>query len=141
MVNCQQLEKQIKSLKEMVREGIKDVQNQINKVKDDLLLKLSNFEEKITQIENDNIIHYEKIAALEIKTDNQSQLINTLTTRIETLENGVNGEQDFNGNKIEEKIKNLEESIEDRTNRQLRETLIIKGIPEEANEIGRGQNK
>ena len=134
MVNCQQLEKQIKSLKEMVREGIKDVINQINEVKDDLLLKLSNFEEKITQIENDNIIHSEKIVALETKTENQSQLINTLTTRIETLEKGVNGDQVFNGNKFEEKIKSLEESIEDRTNRQLRETLIIKGIPEEDNE-------
>ena len=66
--------------------------------------------------------------------------IETLTSRIEALENLVTKLQNQpkpeaeQTDKITDRVHAVEELIEERTNRQLRKTLVIRGIPEQQHE-------
>ena len=64
-----------------------------------------------------------------------AQVIETLTSRIEALENLVTKLQNQpkpeaeQTDKITDRVHAVEELIEERTNRQLHKTLVIRGIP------------
>ena len=71
------------------------------------------------------------------QSDTISQLldkINELTERISKLESKSAVNEESIPSITEERIHSIEELIEERTNRQLRKTLVFKGIPEKEDE-------
>ena len=72
--------------------------------------------------------------------ENYTQTIESLTARIETLENLLTKLQNQPKSEVEQndnitdRVRAVEELVEERTNRQLRKTLVIRGIPEQQHE-------
>ena len=66
-----------------------------------------------------------------------TQTIESLTARIEALESQSKSQtqQSIEQSMVDnDRIRMLEEKVEERTNRQLRKTLVIRGIPEKEHE-------
>ena len=71
--------------------------------------------------------------------ESHTKTIEALTSRIEALEGLLAKFQEQQSNAIKdagekERVRALEEKVEERTNRQLRKTLVIRGVPEQQNE-------
>ena len=72
--------------------------------------------------------------------ENYTQTIESLTARIETLENLLTKLQNQPKSEVEQndnitdRVRAVEELVEEGTNRQLRKTLVIRGIPEQQHE-------
>ena len=83
--------------------------------------------------ENKTVIEYQasEIESLKQENINLKSNLEHLSKKIEEIEVAHVAPPDSN---TTEKLKNLEERIEERTNRQLRQTLVIKGIRESKNE-------
>ena len=131
MVNAEQLKTQLGELQSTI-------ESLINGVKDELISKITDLESKIIDIETKSELNCNKIAALEDIVDRNTETINNLISRIDVLETEsktskreIKEEITLNFNK---QVDELSEQIESRTNRQLRETLVIKGVPEAENE-------
>ena len=87
------------------------------------------------------------IAALKIETNMKNDIIETLQNDIQlvkstneeltsankSLEAKLTSLENFQVSTVES-FRQLEEKLEDRTNRQLRQTIIVKGLPEKVNE-------
>ena len=97
---------------------------------DRITARLDSYDDKIEKLEQSIQHTYDRVGELGAKVENGDVLVGL---KVADLQKRV-GE-------LEEKLKNLEnlpakveqliENVEDRTNRQLRETLIFKNIPEE----------
>ena len=131
MVNAEQLKAQLGDLKTTI-------EDLINGVKDELIAKISVIEDKVLEIETKADTNSKTIDTLEKLIEQNTYTIDNLVNRVEFLEtenkkikHDVSSEISTNFNK---QVDELSERIESRTNRQLRETLIIKGVPEEDNE-------
>ena len=97
--------------------------------------KLSELTSKVSVIENicdrnakDIIDIHRELSLLKQESSVQKNMIDTLITKNAELESKIVDQNN------QEKIDNLSELIEERTNRQLRQTLVIKGLPEKTNE-------
>ena len=127
MVNAEQLKNQLDDLKITI-------ESLINGVKDELISKISEIESKITHIETQADTNSKAISVLENLLDKNTNTINILSSRVDSLEAEnklLKGEITAEiTNNFDKQVDELSEKIESRTNRQLRETLVIKGIPE-----------
>ena len=144
-----QLQQNLDSFTERIENAIKGLtltaevtKNQLIEKIDGITTRLDVFDEKIAKIER-SIAHTdnrvgELSAQIENGDVNVSQKFTALTTRIEELERKIEKLEKLE--ELPKKIEPLEnlptqvdqlaEKIEDRTNRQLRETLVFKNIPE-----------
>ena len=132
MPNNQQLQSSIDSLTKTVSEGFDflktataDTKNELLITKDEVLNKIDTINNRLADIEKDLNDKTDKILAVELKTENNTAAINLLTSRLVTLENSSKMYHN-----LPTDMKNLEEKLEERTNRQLRETLVFQNIPE-----------
>ena len=149
----------LKSVNETIAREIKKItavfKQEHNELKNEILTaigdiiedKLSVFDRRISNLETlvdknelllkelrsdiDTLTHNSNVQKSEIETLNSklSELNNQVVERDESIEELTSYKQLFSSN-----VKALEERVENRTNRQLRKTLVISGIPEEANE-------
>ena len=91
--------------------------------------KLTDFEERIAKLEEKSHTNENSIGELDanvtINNIRTAQKFDELLKRIEDLEEKLKALDD-----VPKDIKQLSEDIESRTNRQLRETLVFKNIPE-----------
>ena len=101
-----------------------------NKIRD-LDERINELGEKINELDNTavdraNTIHLQsnKIESLQKENEKLGDIISSLSTRVEQLES-IHHELS-----TKKEINDINEWVEERTNRQLRQTLIIKGVPE-----------
>ena len=128
MFNQDQLKNELKTLSNELKDCITDIKNEI-------FSKINEFEKRVDE--------------LEIQTSRAIELAEANNHKIESLTNEIASLEEINlalREKLEEacqpaenvalekKVTELEEKIEERTNRQLRETIVIKGVPEEGDE-------
>ena len=73
------------------------------------------------------------IKALKLAEDNANDIL-TLKDYVDELQKQNAELQERNKTLIEDRVKIVERNVEDRTNRSLRKTLVIKGIPQVQNE-------
>ena len=100
--------------------------------------KFSGISERITSLENSSVVHKHEIEEQnnkikEIQDENidlKSQL-DALCQKFETFEQELSASTNT---QLFNKINDIEERIEQRTNRQLRQTIIISGVRENKNE-------
>ena len=106
-------------------------QQEVQQNNEDVLEKINNAMEKMEIMENKVIEINAANEDLSRKLEEHKALnetkIESLAMRIQTLENEV-----LALNRLPGRIKELEEKVEERTNRQLRETLVFKNLPEES---------
>ena len=129
MVSNVQLSNAIESLRQTVSDSITD-----NKRSNDMLLeKIELISTRIGVIEGKVETVADELYAVSNKVNenqtNNDNIIEELKGRINTLETKLT-----NMENLSEKFNDLRELTEERTNRQLRETLIFKNVPEQAEE-------
>ena len=97
---------------------------------DGLCDRLDKFETRIDKLEENYVATENRIGNVDATLANSNELMlkkfADMEKRIKDLEDKLE-----TMNNVPEEIKQLAENVEDRTNRQLRETLIFKNIPEE----------
>ena len=111
--------------------SIKENHDQLCEKIDVVSERLNAFETRINKLDEKSHTNENKIGELDATQKNfdvrTNQKIGELLKRIEDLEAKVKALDD-----VPKDIKQLSEDIESRTNRQLRETLVFKNIPETA---------
>ena len=131
MVTAEQLKTQLGDMKITI-------ESLTNCVKEELIAKISEIESKIVHIEAQTDTNSKAISALESLIDRNTDTINSLISRVDSLEEEnklLKGEITTEiTNNFNKQVDEFSEKIESRTNRQLRETLVIKGVPEVENE-------
>ena len=108
-------------LSEKIAEGFDQTLSAFNQ-------RLSNLEQTIAQ--NTSRIEDQDATITDLRSENAS-----LESRLQSFESkfesaGVQSQSDDFDVNLHKKVHDLEEEIEERTNRSLRQTLVIKGIPE-----------
>ena len=104
---------------------------------DGISTRLDSYDVKIVQLEqsiqqtDDRVC--DLVAQVENGEDNQNQKFTALTKRVVELEEKLSALDE-----APHQINDLAEAIESRTNRQLRETLVFKNIPEEESDVSGG---
>ena len=96
-------------LKELFEKNYKKIVNEFNKTIESLKSQLDEVESRATNAEK-------KIKLLETENQKLKEALNSTSNTANTNANAINA---------------LEERIEDRTNRQLRKTMVFRGVPEE----------
>ena len=126
-----QIQQNIENLTTLLSKSVDDLKSSQSKMNDEMTKKMDDISGKLDVMnkrldEQDERIQNmgEQIGELEAKVDNSHE---TLANRLKKLEEKV--EPLVN---IPQNIQQLEEVVEERTNRQLRETLIFKNIPEQS---------
>ena len=133
MVNAgqlQALDDKLTSFMTRIEDGLTGLKTELNAKIDDISTRLDNYDARLVDIEKtaqstDDTVE-DLRAQIATKDENVLAKFEEMTKRIDELEAKValleNAPND---------IGQLAEKVEDRTNRQLRETLVFKGIPEE----------
>ena len=96
-------------LKELFEKNYKKIVNEFNKTIESLKSQLDEVESRATNAEK-------KIKLLETENQKLKEALNSTSNTANANANAINA---------------LEERIEDRTNRQLRKTMVFRGVPEE----------
>ena len=111
-----------------------DIQSMIDQLKEELLSEIKPISEKIEAF-TEKLEKIEETAckAMELAETNAKE-IQDLKERFDEVQNQNIELQARNKKLLEERIKDVERNVEDRTNRSLRKTLVIKGVDEIANE-------
>lgn len=99
-------------LKELFEKNYKKIVNEFNKTIESLKSQLDEVEARATNAEK-------KIKLLETENQKLKEVLNSTSNTANANANAINA---------------LEERIEDRTNRQLRKTMVFRGVPENDNE-------
>ena len=99
-------------LKELFEKNYKKIVNEFNKTIESLKSQLDEVEARATNAEK-------KIKLLETENQKLKEVLNSTSNTANANANAINA---------------LEERIEDRTNRQLRKTMVFRGVPEKDNE-------
>ena len=114
------------------RQTITDNHAEIGKKLDDITTRLDGFETRIAKLEQDTHQNENSIGELGAQVETSNELTTKkfveLTKRVADLEEMLEKLQT-----MPEDVRELSEKVEDRTNRQLRETLVFKNIPEVRN--------
>ena len=136
MVNADQVQKKLDAFCLRIEEAMKNIQTSTDSVKTDL-------GEKIDALSNKLDGYDEKIKEIEKNVQKTDDSVQTLTAQV--ANNNDSHREKFEKfekriAELEEKLKKFEdvpvnldrlaEKVEDRTNRQLRETLVFKNVPE-----------
>ena len=119
------LTKSVSDLSISVHDGFSNLKKTIDDNQNDLVTKLASLTTRLDDVEKDLEAKTDLIAANEEGLKANAQSLDTLTKRITYLE-----EQCKKNKNIPSDIKIIEELLEDRTNRQLRETLVFQNVPE-----------
>ncbi|NQY43849.1 MAG: hypothetical protein HRT87_10955 [Legionellales bacterium] len=112
-------------LKDCFSKSIDELKTLINGNKNEVI---NSFTTKFTEIEKQFQVNDERMTKLEQSLAGHNTAVDKLTKRVESLELENTKLKAWN---VPTCLKKLEEKVEERTNRQLRETLIIKDVPEE----------
>ena len=99
-------------LKELFEKNYKKIVNEFNKTIESLKSQLDEVEARAINAEK-------KIKLLETENQKLKEVLNSTSNTANANANAINA---------------LEERIEDRTNRQLRKTMVFRGVPEKDNE-------
>ena len=114
-----------------------DLTESTNNKIDGITARLDNYDEKIEKLEESVQHNDNRVGDLAVQIGNveqsQNQKIIDLTERVAELEEKLGALEN-----APKQIDELAEAIESRTNRQLRETLVFKNIPEEEPEVSGG---
>ena len=111
-----------------------ELQSMIDKLKEELLLEIKPISENLEAFtEKLNIVKETACQALELAETNARE-IQVIKDRLEEVQAQNVELQTRNKSLLEERIKDVERNVEDRTNRGLRKTLVIKGVQEVENE-------
>ena len=109
--------------------SVESVKTELSEKIDGISIRLDGYDAKLIEIEKNVQSTDEKVGTLRAeianKDDNNTKKFTELTERIASLEAKI-----VRLENVPTEMDRLAEKIEDRTNRQLRETLIIKNIPE-----------
>jgi hypothetical protein len=129
MVTNAQLQQQMESFQKSILESIHDLKKTSQAENQDILEKIDGLSTRLNTIESGlselSEAHDELSQEVDsLKTDTTDQL-KVLTDKIDILERKV---KTLEG--LPEKVNSLTELTEERTNRQLRETLVFKNVPE-----------
>ena len=124
MVTCQQLEVQISELRKFFTTNHDELKQLLNDNKTELLESFSN---RLADVENQLTLNDERMTKLERTVNENNDVVKELESKIATLEEE---NSQLKSMALPKKIKDLEEKVEERTNRQLRETLVFKNVEE-----------
>ena len=135
-----QLQANIEDLKALIKSSVDEIKAANDETKAELTDKINELSGKFDAIngklgkQTERIEKAEnKVDELEAKLDNTIEKLNvdfkTLSDRVKKVEDQIGPLED-----IPKMVLELREIVEERTNRQLRETLIFKNIPEEPDE-------
>ena len=112
----------VSTLKETIVENLRPIND-----------TLSRLESKINEHSSVLALHEEELSSIKRENSNLQQIVDELAARLHTLENSPSCDyaqhQDTNTS-LSEELNNVKERLEERTNRQLRQTLVFKGIKE-----------
>lgn len=129
MVSNVELQQQIKSLATTVG----NIATSIEGLKQSVEERLTSVESKINTVVKANEVLKQTV---DENNASSTQAIERLTMRMAVLEEKVR-----NYESLPDKVIDLQEKLEDRTNRQLRETLVFRNIPETSPEENYAQTK
>ena len=156
-VSNAQLQQQLESLTTRLEDSMLRLSDTMVKSKSELSEKMDvvtnrmdNFERRIEKIERSILDSDNRVGEMQARIENSdmivSQKITTLTNRVKELEEKVAKFEELP--KVVKPLENLPlkvdqliEKVEDRTNRQLRETLVFKNVPEEGRDESYAQTK
>ena len=129
MVTNAQLSQQLTELTTFVGTSIKDLKDQSDLNKTELLEKISGINDRLLAVETQVDKSEEKYSALTRQVDENKQHAtdekDRLAARILVLENKLAVLDN-----LPVRVDKLNEVCEERTNRQLRETLVFRNVPE-----------
>lgn len=129
MVTNSELKQQLDAFSARIEKSIADNHVETGKKIDGLTARLDAFDARIKELEGKSQENEERIDEIGAQLDNSdeksSEKFIELTKRIEELEEKMKKLED-----VPASIKKITENVEDRTNRQLRETLVFKNLPE-----------
>ena len=135
-----QLQANIEDLKSLILTSVEEIKFANSETKADLTVKINQLSEKFDgvnhklakqeerQEKTENLVG-ELGAKLNNTNDRLKVELKTITDRILKIEDKVGPLEN-----LPKMVQEMQETIEERTNRQLRETLIFKNIPEEPKE-------
>lgn len=135
-----QLQANIEDLKALIKSSVDEIKAANDETKAELTDKINELSGKFDVINGKLDKQAERIEKAENKVDELeaklNQTIEKLNVDFKTLSDRVKKVEDEIGplENIPKMVLELRETVEERTNRQLRETLIFKNIPEEPNE-------
>ena len=122
------LKEDLKTLKSDI---VEEITSEISRLIDEKLSKIIG--EKLDQLENKISENFDEIVTLKHEIEQLKSVSVSQYEQIEELKATVEGLSDAantSAAKTSKNIRKIEEQIESRTNRQLRKTLVIKGIQE-----------
>jgi rubrerythrin len=129
-VSNNQLSAQLEAFQKLMEQKVTDLKTTSVANKNELLEKFESIETRLSAVETKIGEISTSHAVLEKQVDDNrvaaADQIQLLTGRIANLEETIENLQN-----IPEKVDKLTEVCEERTNRQLRETLVFKNVPEE----------
>ena len=121
-------------------EATQAVKVELGQKMDEITTRLDGYGARVDTLERDVQHNSNRIGELTGQIENgdliSSEKFRALTERIVDLE-----EELENMKGVPDKVSELEEKLEDRTNRQLRETLVFKNIPEGQGEVSYDDTK
>ena len=128
-----QLKDQLDAFITRIDQSMKENHEEISRKIDVLHVRLDGFDRRVKKLEDDFQQSDTRLgnlgAQVETIDEQLKQKLVTLTEKVASLEKQLEALKDMPTD-----VKQLAENIEDRTNRQLRETLVFKNIPEEGEE-------
>ena len=156
-VSNAQLQQQLENLATRLEEGLKGIESTTVTTKTEIAEKinevnhrLDKYDEKFDRLERNIQNNENRIGEIAAQVENGDLITNqkliSLTQRLETMEeklakiDDISSKVDDISTKVEplevipNRVNQLAELVEDRTNRQLRETLVFKNVPEEEGE-------
>ena len=127
-----ELKQQFDAFVVRLEKTITDNHAEIGKKLDDISTRLDGFETRIAKLEVDTHQNQNRIGELGAQVETSNELTTKkfveLTKRVADLEEKLEKLKT-----MPDDVRELSENVEDRTNRQLRETLVFKNIPEVLN--------
>ena len=141
-----QLKEQLESFQASIEASVKKLCDKTDDTAqkiDVLTARLDKIDDKLNELDRNTTHNENRITELSAQVENVDQAagqqMRNLTARIIDLEDKIANLADIPKKvepleEIPTRVAQLIETVEDRTNRQLRETLVFKNIPEEENE-------
>ena len=129
-----ELEKQILNLSTLLKDGIADIKKTVQDNKDELSAKIDVLVDKVNVVETTLERHDERMQGTENEIGELRATLNNHIDQNKVAMEAYEKRLKEMKEQHEVDVKQLREEIEERTNRQLRETLIFKNIPENGKE-------
>ena len=136
MVSNGELQQQLNNSITRIEQLINNNHDTISKKIDGLSGRLDNYETRISKLEADSQTTANRLEELDEQVESKDEVIDKLIERIESLEEKIEKLEN-----LPVEVKQLQEDMESRTNRQLRETLVFRNVPELNNEETYAQTK